>query len=140
MEHENEEGLKGPVYMEILVHTYQSINLLQNMEIPEEQINEKQIEVEFKKRNVSKLLLLDLDETLVHCVKKPNPLRQPDIRIDITAPSGQVIKDVGFNIRPHTKELLVAANRHYEVAVFTASTPQYADSIVDYLDPKGELI
>lgn len=61
--------------MEILVHTYQSINLLQNMEIPEEQILEKQIEVEFKKRNVSKLLLLDLDETLVHCVKKPNPLR-----------------------------------------------------------------
>ena len=89
----------------------------------------------FKKPNVLKLLLLDLDETLVHCVKKPNPLRQPDTKIDITAPSGQLIKDVGFNIRPHTNEMLVAANRHYEVAVFTASTKVYADSIVDYLDP-----
>ena len=105
-----------------------------------EQIIEKQIEVEFKKKHLTKLLLLDLDETLVHCVKKPNPLRPPMVHLDITAPSGQVIKGVGFNIRPHTRELLVAANQHYEVCVFTASTPQYADSIVDYLDPTRELI
>ena len=40
LEHENEseEGLKGHVYMELLVHIYQSINFLQNLEIPEEQI------------------------------------------------------------------------------------------------------
>ena len=62
------------------------------------------------------------------------------IHLDITTPSGSIIKDVGFNIRPYTRELLVAANQHYEVCVFTASTPQYADSIVDYLDPTGELI
>lgn len=126
--------------MELLVHIYQSIYVLQNLEIPMEQIIEKQIEVEFKKKHLTKLLLLDLDETLVHCVKKPNPLRPPMVHLDITAPSGQVIKGVGFNIRPHTRELLVAANQHYEVCVFTASTPQYADSIVDYLDPTRELI
>ena len=62
------------------------------------------------------------------------------VRVDITTPSGQLIKDVGFNIRPYTKQLLQAANKNYEVCVFTASTPQYADSIVDYLDPTGELI
>ena len=140
LEHENEDGLNGHVYMELLVHIYQSINFLQNLEIPEEQILEKQIEVEFKKKHMTKLLLLDLDETLIHCVKKPNPLRPPMIHLDITTPSGSIIKDVGFNIRPYTRELLVAANQHYEVCVFTASTPQYADSIVDYLDPTGELI
>jgi len=48
------------------------------------------------------MLLLDLDETLVHCVKNPNPLREPMVRVDITTPSGQLIKDVGFNIRPFT--------------------------------------
>ena len=74
LEHENEEGLKGHVYMELLVHIYQSINFLQNLVIPIEEIYQKQIEVEFKKKHVTKLLLLDLDETLVHCVKKPNPL------------------------------------------------------------------
>ena len=126
--------------MELLVHIYQSINFLQNLDIDEEQVIEKQIEVEFKKKNVTKLLLLDLDETLVHCVKKPNPLRPPMVKIDITAPNGNLIKDVGFNIRPQCRELLVSANKNYEVCVFTASTPQYADAIIDYLDPTGELI
>ena len=142
LEHEKHEkrGLKGHVYMELLIHIYQSIDFLQNLVYPEEQIREKQIEVKFKKPNVTKLLLLDLDETLVHCVKTPNPLRPPTVKIDITTPSGVVVKDVGFNIRPKCNELLVAANRHYEVCVFTASTPQYADSIIDYLDPDGTLI
>ena len=110
------------------------------MEIPEEQILEKQIEVHFKKSGISKMLLLDLDETLVHCVKNPNPLRPPMVKVDITSPNGTIIKDVGFNIRPKTRELLEAANKHFEVCVFTASTPQYADSIIDYLDPTGQLI
>lgn len=57
--------------MELLVHIYQSINFLQNLEILEEQILEKQIEVHFKKPGMTKMLLLDLDETLVHCVKNP---------------------------------------------------------------------
>ena len=105
------------------MHIYQSINFLQNLDIDEEQVIEKQIEVEFKKKNVTKLLLLDLDETLVHCVKKPNPLRPPMVKIDITAPNGNLIKDVGFNIRPQCRELLVSANKNYEVCVFTASTP-----------------
>jgi len=83
---------------------------------------------------------LDLDETLVHCVKKPNPLHPPMVKIDITTPNGNKIKDVGFNIRPKTQELLRAVNKHYEVCIFTASTPQYANSIVDHLDPTGQLI
>ena len=96
--------------------------------------------MEFKKKHIKKLLLLDLDETLIHCVKKPNPMRPPMVKLDVTAPNGKIIKDVGFNIRPKTRELLVACNEWYEVCVFTASTPQYADSIIDYLDPTGELI
>ena len=139
LEHEM-KGLQGHVYLELLVHIYQSINFLQNLEIPEEQIIEKQIEVHFKKPNMTKMLLLDLDETLVHCVKKPNPLRPPMVKVDITTPNGNVIKNVGFNIRPHTKELLQEANKWFEVCVYTASTPQYANAIIDTLDPTGELI
>ena len=119
LEHEM-KGLQGHVYMELLVHIYQSINFLQNLEISEDSI--KQIEVQFKKPNITKMLLLDLDETLVHCVKKPNPLRPPNVKVDIITSNGNKIKDVGFNIRPKTRELLEAANKHYEVCVFTAST------------------
>ena len=75
--------------MELLVHIYQSINFLQNLQISEEAILEKQIEVQFKKPGVTKLLLLDLDETLVHCVKNPDKYSRPSqVKVDITAPSG----------------------------------------------------
>ena len=40
LEHDQNE-LQGHVYMELLVHIYQSINFLQNLEISEEQIIEK---------------------------------------------------------------------------------------------------
>jgi len=139
LEHEA-KGMNGHVYMEQLVHIYQSIDFLQSLDIPEEQILEKQFDVIFKKPNMTKLLLLDLDETLVHCVKKPNPTRPPMIRLNITTPQGNIVPNVGFNIRPHCQELLESANLHYEVAVFTASTPQYADAIIDHLDPSGTLI
>ena len=36
--------------------------------------------------------------------------------------------------------MLRAANKNFEVCVFTASTPQYADAVLNYLDPTGELI
>ena len=46
----------------------------------------------------------------------------------------------GFSIRPYYKELLRLANKHYEVAIFTAGYQWYADPIIDYLDPTEELI
>lgn len=35
--------------------------------------------------------------------------------------------------------MLVEVNKYYEVAVFTASTRLYADTVIDYIDPTGEL-
>lgn len=50
--------------------------------------------------------------------------------------SGKVLK-AGFNIRPYTKECLEMVNKHFEIAVFTASHKWYADVILDYIDPEG---
>ena len=64
----------------------------------------------------------------------------PDIWIDIEAPmSGEVVK-TGFTIRPYALECLKEANQFYEVAIFTAGYDWYADPIIDYLDPTGQLI
>ena len=78
------------------------------------------VDLPFDKPNTKKLLIFDLDETLAHCVRKENPESPSDIFLPITMKSGRQLKP-GFNIRPQTKELLEFANKHFEVAVFTAS-------------------
>jgi len=49
-------------------------------------------------------------------------------------------KAVGINIRKGVKECLEMAAKHFEVVVFTASVKNYADAILDYIDPDNELI
>ncbi len=46
----------------------------------------------------------------------------------------------GINVRPHVHECLRELNHHFEVIVFTASHSCYANKVLDYLDPKGQLI
>lgn len=46
---------------------------------------------------------------------------------------------VGFNLRPYWKELLLYLKDKAELMLFTASSQRYADSIVDYMDPKREI-
>lgn len=97
------------------------------------------IELPYSKPGIKKTIIFDLDETLAHCVRQENPARPPDVFLNITLMSGQVLK-AGFNIRPYTKECLEMVNKHFEVVVFTASHKWYADSILNYIDPEGKYI
>jgi TFIIF-interacting CTD phosphatase-like protein len=64
----------------------------------------------------------------------------PDIWLDIKdVETGEEVK-AGFTIRPFALECLRQANQDYEVAIFTAGNEWFADPIIDYLDPHGELI
>lgn len=58
-------------------------------------------------------LVLDLDETLVH------------------------MKDDKVFIRPGTKDFINKANSHFELVLFTAATPDYADYIMQFIDPSN---
>lgn len=78
------------------------------------------VEVKFTKPHCKKLLIFDLDETLAHCVRRPKPELPPHVYLNVTDPRGNTV-NVGFNIRPYTNEVLEAANKHFEVAVMTAS-------------------
>ena len=62
-------------------------------------------------------LILDLDETLVHFTQ--------------TVDGGQVL------LRPHVHRFLHEMERYYEIVVFTAAQQDYADWIIDRLDPSG---
>ena len=85
-------------------------------------------ESEFKR-----VLILDMDETLIHCVddiEKENP----DVILEIDFP-GEETLCAGINLRPYLMECLLEASKLMQVVVFTASHQTYADAILDYIDP-----
>jgi CTD small phosphatase-like protein 2 len=85
-------------------------------------------------------LVLDLDETLMHCQKNgDHPQEKPDMFLHFT--DSQTTGYVNF--RPHAAEVLTAIAKWgdlCEVVVFTASTQAYADAVLNVLDPNQSLI
>lgn len=78
-----------------------------------------------------KTLVLDLDETLVHSGFEPfNP---SDIVISINLARAK--QDIHVLIRPGVAQFLEKMGRHYEIVIFTASIAQYADPVLNILDP-----
>ncbi|CAD8093279.1 unnamed protein product [Paramecium sonneborni] len=63
-------------------------------------------------------LVLDLDETLVHYQEFPKG-------------GGQ------FLVRPFAEEFLESVSKYYEIFIFTAALPDYANFIIDIIDKKG---
>lgn len=74
---------------EFTIHILQSLHFLQNMEpIQDEEVQSRLINLDLKKigkdKNITKLLIFDLDETLAHCVRSvENAERAPDIKLNI---------------------------------------------------------
>ena len=46
----------------------------------------------------------------------------------------------GINIRPHARKCLAECAAKYQVGVFTASHQEYADAVINLIDPDGSLI
>lgn len=59
-------------------------------------------------------LVLDLDETLIHCKRQET--------------KGRIL------LRPYVKEFLSTMAKYFEIVVFTAADKQYADWVLDRLD------
>jgi CTD small phosphatase-like protein 2 len=83
-----------------------------------------------------KTLVLDLDETLVHCATVP----VQGTSYEFTVNFNSVEYRIYARRRPYVDEFLRRMARVYEVVVFTASQAVYADKLLDLLDPKHELI
>jgi len=75
---------------------------------------------------------LDLDETLIHSSFVPVPNADFVVTIEIEG----ALHNVYVSKRPFMDEFLEFACQNYEVVLFTASLPKYADPVFDILDPK----
>ena len=103
--------------------------------------NEKKAILEIKQyKNINynkKMLILDLDETLVHSCFKPvdnmnNNLQRPDMLLKIKFHSKY--HDVFVYKRPFVEEFLEKMSKYYNLIIFTASVQEYADPLLDQLD------
>jgi Dullard-like phosphatase family protein len=114
--------------------------------------------VEIEKISLSnkKLLLLDLDETLIHSDFSEQFLDNENIKYDgiisflldnsITDDESKDDSDekklnsVGIFIRTGVQKFLDEVSKYFEVGIFTASIPEYADAAINYLDPENKYI
>ncbi|KAI3649102.1 hypothetical protein MP228_006956 [Amoeboaphelidium protococcarum] len=96
-----------------------------------------------------KLLILDLDETLIHSasMQSSRSARQrgqynhyeyaantmtPELTIEITVNNHPILYQVYF--RPHVIQFLQRLHQWYDLCIFTASVQQYADAVIDHLE------
>ena len=93
-----------------------------------------------------KLILLDLDETLIHSDHdlKNKDLRDYDTIIRFKDKDEHSESDeyyeMGILVRNGAQKFFSILNNYFNVAIFTASEKEYADAIIRYLDPNGDLI
>ncbi|KAJ9080985.1 hypothetical protein DSO57_1019213 [Entomophthora muscae] len=81
-------------------------------------------------------LVLDLDETLVHC--NFQGMADPDIVFPLEF--GLSTYTIYAKVRPYYKEFIERVSQKFEVVVFTASTKEYANRLLNILDPTGKHI
>lgn len=84
-----------------------------------------------------KTLVLDLDETLIHC--NADSKEVSDAKIPIKVKDNSIV-EVGINFRPFVNEFLENMSKEYEIVIFTASHPCYANKVLDILDSNNQFI
>jgi CTD nuclear envelope phosphatase 1 len=82
-----------------------------------------------------KILVLDLDETLVHSSFKDSAGCDLSVEVDVDdVPTVFFVRK-----RPHLELFIRIARQWYDLVIFTASLRRYADPLIDALDPTGSL-
>jgi len=84
-------------------------------------------------------LIFDLDETLIHSFDNQDEVGCNEVVFIKLDPDEDPVP-VGINIRPFARECLQEAAKFFQVILFTASEKDYADPIIDLIDPDRKLI
>lgn len=81
-------------------------------------------------------LVLDLDETLVHCTVET--IENADLTFPVEFHN--MTYQVHVRLRPHLFNFLSKIQGKFEVIVFTASQKVYANELLNLIDPEGKYI
>lgn len=99
---------------------------------------------------MTKLLILDMDETMLHAkfLSTEEDCKNDDGDFQFTLQAGnqgsndvegEIIEGesmkVSIKMRPFLDMALDFLAKYYEICVFTAGTQDYADACLDYIDP-----
>ena len=151
-------------YSKYLETTLTHISQLQHIKfeyaLEDPKISEGVPDLSFSK----KILLLDLDETLIHAdfdeeflgdksnkydaiikfKSKKEENYENFVDNDSTWCSRDLDEDeihsVGIFVRNGVNEFLKEVNKYFDVGIFTASVKEYADAVISFLDPENKLI
>jgi len=82
-----------------------------------------------------KTLILDLDETLVHSTPIPQKKYAMAMKAMIDGKSSYLY----ISFRPYVEDFLQKVCEMFEVIIYTASLRNYADLVIDKLDPKNKI-
>jgi len=79
------------------------------------------------------ILVLDLDETLVHCTKEKPVFECEELLVSM---KGGKIERYFISKRPYLALFIEELSKFYTLAVFTSSQQEYADSVINHIDFK----
>lgn len=123
-------------YEEYVVNSITIISVLEKLiiknNVKSPQLSEEQL-LQLKKLDLNKkTLVIDLDETLIHSdINNEYDCAETIISININGENSSF----GLIVRPFTNEFLQFASERFNLIIFTAGVKDYADPIIDYLDP-----
>lgn len=101
-------------------------------------INSKKVTLGKSSSSINKkTLILDLDETLIHSDFNYNFKKHDEYLYFKTDLIDNI--QIPLILRPGVKSFLENISKEYEIVVFTASKKEYANVILDFLDPENKI-
>ncbi|CAD8191176.1 unnamed protein product [Paramecium pentaurelia] len=128
-----DDTFQAQMYLRHFLQIYENLQKSKNIQISLTFSISQKIKAQTKRQ---KTLVIDLDETLVHCNEYPQ--LKSDFYIPVQV--NNIIYQAGISIRPYAQEFLRNMAEYYEIIIFTASNEDYANQIINYLDPSGNFI
>eukprot|EP00162_Nutomonas_longa_P012027 comp20871_c0_seq1/m.43359 comp20871_c0_seq1/g.43359 ORF comp20871_c0_seq1/g.43359 comp20871_c0_seq1/m.43359 type:complete len:389 (-) comp20871_c0_seq1:281-1447(-) len=132
-EEEEEQGERDPDEYQFFTNDFDPFLFIYHLPpLQQHQVVGRPLCIPPKPQHAPKItLVLDLDETLVHC--STSFIHDAEVTFPVSYNS--VDYTVFVRTRPYLKEFFELVQDHFEIVIFTASHSVYADSLLNILDP-----